>query len=433
MSFSDVAMEATMAANPSNKQGMKIRAPTESEIECVLRDIEEKNLDRRTFNLAIQIFKKSESSENNIYGSKGSEARRALSQWIPNNVKRGSWQCYVNRLDARNIPISETTSAGLQKEIQDKAEKDREEPSNRTIFRKTATLNLPAASTSLDVLTNQFAGAAITPRTAKIGIRTPTFGTPNTPTFGAPQLSNQLSFDSSFGSYRLGPTEFPLPDYIQDGTAERPHVICFNHEKMFNHGNALIHLLTIKRDGRKHPSVAVQISGPAPDANNVALEMATRDNTPSFCHDFVDQRLVLLLKEPLMNGISLAYETWAKEASKTTVPTKTGSMPVVSHPAEVESTKEAITAGLLKEPDNALYSIIMFPKELGALDNRILSNTSDYKFIKCEKVRLTITKGVGEKKSEIAGFTATWKIALATAGEMYENRDDNDVDMDNFW
>src|SRR6056300_658718 len=86
--------------------------PEEVDIEFVLRNIEENNLDRTTFN-AKQIFNKNVG----YFGDRGSDKRKLMGRYISNNIKRCSWQHYADLLEKKGINMSETTEAGLENEV----------------------------------------------------------------------------------------------------------------------------------------------------------------------------------------------------------------------------------------------------------------------------------------------------------------------------
>ena len=83
--------DPTMSTNAGLEQKGKL---THCEIEYILRDIEENNFDRTSFNARGQLWEKNKA----VYGESGSESRRMFIRFVSNTVKRHSWKNYADLL-----------------------------------------------------------------------------------------------------------------------------------------------------------------------------------------------------------------------------------------------------------------------------------------------------------------------------------------------
>jgi hypothetical protein len=113
--------DPTIAANSGSAQKGKL---TSWQTEYVLREIEEKNLNRKLFIPQKQLWGKNPE----FYGDPASESRRSFGRFISNIVKRNSWQHYADMLMKYDVDMSETTEAALALEIeQEEAEQNDDE------------------------------------------------------------------------------------------------------------------------------------------------------------------------------------------------------------------------------------------------------------------------------------------------------------------
>jgi len=150
--------DPTMSTNAGLEQKGKLLP---WRIEHVLRDIEENNFDRRSFNAQKQLWEKNMC----MYGESGSDKRKTYIRFVSNVVKRHSWKNYADLLMEYGVEMSKTTEEALALEMENEEEasqKDEEIQDHEMVTTKESTLNPTFASDSdplVDDLANSFASA----------------------------------------------------------------------------------------------------------------------------------------------------------------------------------------------------------------------------------------------------------------------------------
>ena len=411
-------METDPTMPVDNPAGNKIGKPSEIDVEFLLRDIEEKNLDRTLFNAKKQIWDRNES----FYGPPGSEKRATLGRFISNNIKKLSWARYVALLERKGIDMSETTETKLEEELKNgPGPKDvpMEKHDPVVTFDKpaqNATLIPSVSSDPVAMLTDQLGSATISTK-SPASTRASPFGSPaqglfSTQAFASPAIQQRLSFDEPKFSMS---NEYPLCPYIMDGTPMKPIPIYFNDKHPHHHGPLFIHNCTVEVNGQDYQATVVQKSGPIAEVNNVHLAIAT--HLPQGYEKFLGYALEY--KELVANCFSQRWDNFAAGPSEE----------ILKKAPTVKALKIAEVACQTNEMLKWNHYIILFPLNGEPFDNRVFS-TSDTRVQRDTKPNPAKDNMSGKV---MYGFTSTWRIAHAGRSSVVEMRGDDKIDTKDFF
>jgi hypothetical protein len=410
--------------------------------EGLFRAFEELNVPRAGFK-PLFIWKNSTT----FFGHKNTPLRKAFIRFWSNHMRpdRVPIRNYVDALNSLHVPLSMETERELSEynEEHDEVKEARDEAHpnytsttpQRNENSDDATLT-SVASSGLSSVHKEFKGmnfgesipstlptsvgektppksAYSFPSTGASPFRTPGLGASpfHSPGFAKPAPASCVSTSSHHG---------PLADYRHNGSKAYPfpiYVEANNNKIPFMNLNFDIHLLhSIEYDKQEHKGWSIRTSVQTPDIKK--CEMFIPKVLPLCFSQY--KRSSIMYKEPAINhfaGQIDHYEQSSKLQDKGTV-------------NSLRIAKLTIESDVNNDDLAFQYFLILFPLEMGPIDNRILSGHSD--ILNVDRAPMLTSATENAYKKDLYGAILTWRIAFEDQSRQLVGLEDEDNPADFF-
>jgi hypothetical protein len=408
--------------------------------DAVLRVFEGLNVPRAGFK-PLNIWKESSS----FFGPKNSPLRKAFIRFWSNHMRpeRVPIKSYAEALLTARVTMSEETERELSKYNEEHHEgmEARDEATTTPQRNENDDASLTSvASSGLSSVHKEFKelnfGESVPstlPSTVPTSVneKTPpkasySFRSTGASPFRSPGIRASPFHSPGFvkpapASYTSVPTHYgPLADYPHNGSREFPFPVYVEAKtKKIPFMNLIfdIHPLhSIEYDKQEHKGWSVRTSVQLPDIKKV--EMFIPKMLPPCFSQY--KRSSIMYKEPAINhfaGQIDNYEKTSKLQDKGTV-------------NSLRIAKLAIESDVNNEDMAYQYFLILFPLEMGPIDNRILSGHSD--ILNVDRAPMLTSATENLYKKDLYGAILTWRIALEDQSRQLVGLEDEDNPADFF-